>query len=186
MRKIVIMLSVFVVILNSFAQNNVKSDYLLRYYPCDTCEYSGYKNISGEVVIEAKYHYATDTLHTIATVIDTLWRLYMIDRNGNEIEGLIPFCYSDFTPDNEVPSEGMFRFIENKKMGFADLTGKKIIAAQFDFVTPFSEGIATYFMGGGWTPIDERNEYHNWTGEYERGYIDRSGKKVPSPTDTDY
>jgi len=126
MRKTVITLSILALILYSCVQRASKSDYLLRYMD-EPREIYGYKNPDGEIVIQAQYHYAQDTLRHIATVIDTLWQLHMINRNGNEIEGLVPFCYADFTPDNEVPSEGLFRFIENGKMGFADLTGKKII-----------------------------------------------------------
>ena len=175
MRKTVITLSIFALITSSCGQR--ESDYLLK-YDDDSCLCFGYTNRKGDIVIKPQYHYATDTLRTIATVIDTTWRLYMIDRNGKEIEGLIPFCYADFLPDNELPGEGLFRFVENGKMGFADMTGKKVIAAQFDFVTPFHDGFATYFMGGGWTPIDDNKEYHEWTGEYEQGYINRTGERV--------
>ena len=185
MKKTIIIFSVLALTTSVFSQQ--ESDYLLK-YDNDSCLCFGYKNRKGEIVIPAQYNYATDTLRTIATAIDTVWRLYMIDRNGKEIEGLIPFCYADFTPDNELPSEGLFRFIENGKMGFADLTGKKIITAQFDFVAPFREGLAVYFMGGGWTPVDGSTEFQQWTGEYERGYINHAGERVnlPQPTETQW
>jgi len=109
--------------------------------------------------------------------MDTTWRLHIIDRNGKEIKGLIPFCYADFTPDNELPSEGLFRFVENGKMGFADLKGRKLIAARFDFVMPFENGAAEYHIGGHreYTPD---GELWTWTGSVDIGYINKKGKII--------
>ncbi|MFT4094143.1 MAG: WG repeat-containing protein [Niabella sp.] len=44
--------------------------------------------------------------------------------------------------------EGLFRFVENGKIGFANPDGLKIIDAKYDFATPFSNGIAEYYIGG--------------------------------------
>ena len=153
-------------------------DYLLSYTDDRSGEeLIGYRTVDGDTVVEAKFFYACDTLRTITTVLEPVGRMYMIDRNGDEIPGLIPFCYADFTPDNEVSQEGVFRFVENNKMGFADLNGHKVIPAAFDFVTPFHEGLAEYALGGQWMPVNGSGEFRIWTGEYESGYINHSGQR---------
>jgi hypothetical protein len=149
----------------------------LLLYEDDSCHCFGFKNRNGEIAIHAQYHYAPDTLRTIATVIDTTWRLHMIDRRGKEIQGLIPFCYADFLPDNEVPAEGLFRFVENEKMGFADLKGRKVIPAKFDFVFPFDNGAAEYHIGGH-REYAPNGEIWTWTGSDETGYINKKGKII--------
>lgn len=41
-------------------------------------------------------------------------------------------------------SEGMYRIIENGKMGFANEKGKVVIAPKYDFVWPFEKGTAKF------------------------------------------
>jgi len=108
--------------------------------------------------------------------------------NKNDQIILVPFIY-DNGPD--YLQEGLFRFLESNKMGFADSTGKKQIPAQFDFVTPFSDGYALYFIGGekiyqnGKTEaqilaaVEDLGDLHwSWGGDIiEKGYINKKGRR---------
>ena len=66
-----------------------------------------------------------------------------IDRNEQVL--LVPFIF-DNGPD--YVEDGLFRFVENNKIGFANLNGQKIILPQFDFATPFENGLSEYALGG--------------------------------------
>jgi hypothetical protein len=100
----------------------------------------------------------------------------------------------------------------NEKWGFIDKTGKLVIGYQFDEVRPFSEGLAAVCIGSKWGYIDRTGamviatqfeyascfEYglagvmtrdrvpNSMTGPIgEMGYIDRSGRFVWGPYDTE-
>lgn len=144
---------------------------------------------NGKIKIKAKYISTySDSLCNMAIVLDKEKGWLGIDKNDNTI--LVPYIY-DNGPD--YAEEGLFRFVENEKMGFATLDGQKIISAQFDFVTPFSDGYAEYSIGGeriyenGKTQkqiIDESGyegliDLHwTWGGKIaETGYINKKGQR---------
>src|SRR5690242_15299758 len=78
----------------------------------------GFKTPRGKVVIPAKYIVAfTDTLNRLAFVADRS-RLLAIDRHGKFV--LEPYNF-DNGPD--YLSEGLFRFVDKDKMGFANMDG---------------------------------------------------------------
>lgn len=157
-------------------------------------ELLGYK-YDGEITIKAQYIFSySDSLCNMAIVLDREKGWLGIDKNNKTI--LVPYIF-DNGPD--YVEEGLFRFVENEKLGFANLEGQKIISAQFDFVTPFRDGYAEYFIGGeriyenGKTRkqiIDESgNEglidlHWNWGGNItETGYINKQGqrfKEIPA------
>jgi len=167
MRKTAIILSVLLLFVNGCRQQ--KNDYLFKYED-DNCLCFGYKNIKGEIVIPAKYSLAEDTFCTTAFVCENDgWKL--IDRKGNIL--LVPFIY-DIGPDYIV--EGVFRFVENGKMGFATHEGKISIPAQFDFVTPFENGFAEYYIGGH-RKYSPDGEYWSWVESNETGYINHTGTR---------
>lgn len=106
-------------------------------------ELIGYKSINGEIPISAKYLNGPESLCKMAIVLTSEFEFIGIDKNENII--LKPFIY-DNGPD--YIEEGLFRFVENGKMGFANENGEKIIKAKYDFVTPFSDGISEFSIGG--------------------------------------
>ncbi len=136
----------------------------------DQTELWGYKNTSGDVVVKPAYSMITsDTIYDMGFVVEgSKW--FAINNKGEKI--LEPFVY-----DNGVDyeKEGLFRFIENEKMGFADMKGNKVIPASFDFVSPFSEGLAAFNAGGKSVQVDEE---HEAVKEGLWGYIDNNGKVV--------
>jgi hypothetical protein len=149
-------------------------DYLIAYQEeDDPANFGsvGYKNPKGEIVIPAKFH-GTDTnifRKTAFVVTDAGWAC--IDRRENVL--LRPFIY-DNGPD--YLEEGLFRFVENGKTGFADADCVKLIPARFDFVSPFKEGLAQYFVGGKWVDADGSGEHLTWRLESYKGYVNKSGR----------
>lgn len=73
------------------------------------------------------------------------------DRKGN-------FLYYPQSYDNGLDyfKEGFRRFVEGDKMGFVNKSGQKVIAAEWDFATPFSYGYAKVYTG-------------NWEKKYAKG-----------------
>jgi hypothetical protein len=155
----------------SFSQS--EADYLVIYSDTDSgSELKGYQTPGGVTVIKAKYRIAyTDNFYKMAIVVRDDGELIAIDRNENII--LYPFVYNN-GPDYVY--EGLFRFVENDKIGFANLNGDKIIPAVFDFAEPFSEGLAGYAMGGK-KEFVHGDERWFWTDADENGYINKSGQR---------
>lgn len=152
-------------------------DYLIAYV--DTTseqELIGYKNTTGEVVIKAEFIYTyTDTFYFMAIVLKN-GEWLGIDREQKII--LKPFIY-DNGPD--YIEEGLFRFVENEKIGFATIDGEKIIEAKYDFASPFENGLSEYTLGGH-KEYENGGEYWFWTGGYENGFMNKTGQKFTKVT----
>ena len=173
----------------TFAQKKQqKSDYLISYsVKQDIGELYGYKHRNGKIAIEAQFSSIyTDTLYNMAIVLKD-WQWVAIERKGKVI--LIPFIY-DNGPD--YVEEGLFRFVENEKIGFADLDGNKIIPAQYSFATFFNDGIAEYYLGGDRMyengksrkqniedgTLSEGDVHWTWGGNItESGYLNKFGQR---------
>ena len=173
----------------TFAQKKQqKTDYLISYsVKQDIGELYGYKHRNGKIAIEAQFSSIyTDTLYNMAIVLKD-WQWVAIERKGKVI--LIPFIY-DNGPD--YVEEGLFRFVENEKIGFADLDGNKIIPAQYSFATFFNDGIAEYYLGGDRMyengksrkqniedgTLSEGDVHWTWGGNItESGYLNKFGQR---------
>ena len=170
-----------------FAQKN--KNFLIAYIDSTTGnELTGYKSLDGKIVIKAKYINGSDTLDKMAIVLTSEFEFIGIDRNDNII--LKPYIY-DNGPD--YIEEGLFRFVENNQIGFANLDGQKVIPAKYDFATPFENGLSEYCIGGeriyengeSQKQIIEKSGYEGlidrhwtWGGKVtESGYINKAGKE---------
>lgn len=150
------------------------SDYLLSFTDTVTSK-QGYKNQNGDIIITAgKYSYCfTDTFTIYAIVAKQGSGFLAIDRKENVLYEVFPF---DNGPD--MPADGLFRILVDKKIGYADLvTGKIIIQPKFDCAQPFENGVAmvstnckTQIEGGHSTWLSDA-----WY------YVDKTGKKVDQP-----
>ena len=178
-----------------FGQTSPLKDCLTAYIDSTSGkELTGYKSFNGEIVIEAKYQSGSDTLCGMAIVFTSDFEFIGIDRNDSIV--LKPYIY-DNGPD--YVEEGLFRYIENDKIGFADLNGQKIIPAKYDFATPFSKGLSEYSIGGepiyedgrSRTQIISESGYDSlldkhwiWGGDIrERGYLNKSGQEFIEVTE---
>jgi hypothetical protein len=102
---------------------------------------TGFKDSKGAIVIPAKYSQSfTDTFKkAIAFVVDPKEGPIAIDRTGKML--LKPYIF-DNGPD--YIEEGLFRYTENEKIGFADENGKIVIPARYDFASFFKNGLAAF------------------------------------------
>jgi hypothetical protein len=161
-------------LLSLISKGQLKSnDYLISFFDTSNGrEAYGYKTTKGKVVIPAKYDaVATEKFYTFAIVADERgW--VGINRKDSVI--LKP-CISD----NSIGElhEGLFCFLENGKMGFANAQGQKIIPARFDCVYPFTKGFAAFNVGGF---KEEFGEYWRWK-DGLWGYINKKGVIVIDP-----
>lgn len=138
-------------------------DYWISFTDTITYE-SGYKNNIGKIVIPLEKYpvCATDTFRT-----------YAIDRQETILYKVFSF---DNGPDN--PADGLFRIIENGKIGYADsLTGKVVIKPQLDCAEPFENGIAKV-SNDCTTQVD--GEHTIWLSDHWY-FIDKTGRKVGKP-----
>ena len=132
----------------------------------------GYKNLNGDTIIAlGKYAMCyTDTLKNYAIVLKPESGFVAIDKNDKVLYTVFPF---DNGPD--YSSEGIFRIIENGKIGYADiLTGKIIIKPQFKCAHPFENGKAKVSND---CEIKAEGEHSSWESN-QWFYIDKDGKKV--------
>lgn len=153
-------------------------DYLISFIDTSSGQVLyGYKNVKRKIIIPAKYNLVdTDTLHHIAFVVGDSG-FVVINRKDSIL--CHPFVF-DNTPD--FIHEGMFRFEENNKIGFANLKGEKVAPASFDFAEPFSEGLAAFNTGGRKEYL-HMDEHYKWAGGLW-GFINKKGTIVIKPTFT--
>lgn len=149
---IITMLLVFIS-MNIYAQDDKLYIY---YYPnFEAVDATlGYVDSSGKVIIPAgKYPYLfTDVFDKIAFVLlKDKKGVYAIDRNEKV---LFQVCSFEIGPD--IISNGLFRIIENGKIGFANMEGEIVIKPRFQFVYPFQEnGFAIFCENGTWSMLDK-------------------------------
>ena len=161
----------------SLAQK-VNSNYLLAY--CDSSSGQklwGFKTTSDKVRIEPKYDMTyTDTMiHMAFVTLNDKW----VAINTKDSIILTPYIL-DYRPD--PVQEGLFRFLENGKIGFANLKGQKVIPAKFDFASEFLSGLASFNVGG--KPKELDSEHSIWSGGLW-GFINKHGLVVINPEFTD-
>lgn len=151
-----------------------KNDYLISFIDTIKDEY-GYKNQNGDIVIPSgKYlRCFTDTFKTYAIVVKPNSGFLAIDRQENVMYVVFPY---DNGPDE--PSDGLFRIMENNKIGFADsATGVIVIKSQFDCAWPFENGVAEVSTD---CKTQSDGEHSTWVSDHWF-YIDKTGRKVEKP-----
>lgn len=132
----------------------------------------GYKNRNGEIVIPLEKYARcfTDTFKTYAIVVKPNSGFIAIDRQENILYEVFPF---DNGPDE--PSDGLFRILENNKIGYADsVTGKIVIKPQFDCAWPFENGVAEVSAD---CKTQTEGDHSSWISDHWH-YIDKGGKRM--------
>ena len=158
----------------------------------------GLKDASGKVIVQGTYTYQFNFSNGLARVInnkktgliDTTGKIiaplqydviftesegffkvkkeggkhFFINRSGKEIH--FAFDYDDV----DHLKNGRIIFTKNYKNGVIDSTGKIIVAAVYDKIKSYSEGLAAFSKGGSITP--SRYYKGKW------GFIDLTGKEV--------
>ncbi len=77
-----------------------------------------------------------------------------IDKNANIIKINFPYDL-----DHRDFHEGLIAVMVDKKMGFANISGKLIIDAKFDWVNDFSQGLAIVKFNGKFGVIDKKGNF---------------------------
>lgn len=172
----------FCVILSSIATSFSQEEEVLKYqYDPVTDKGIGFVNSKGEIVIPADHFGFVYSSH-LEKIAFVLFKegpkgIYAINRKAEPLFEV--FC-CDNGPDES--KEGVFRIIENGKMGFANMDGEIVIKPQFDFVWPFQEcGYAIFCMGGKKVNCNTLDNHWRWEGG-KRGIINKEGKIVLAPT----
>lgn len=133
---------------------------------------SGYKDQNGNIaILPGKYAACfTDTFRTFAIVEKPGSGFVAIDREEHILYQVFPF---DNGPD--YVSDGLFRVLENNKIGYADATsGKIVIKPQFGCAFPFDKSIAKVSTDCKTQTDGEHSAWvsDNWT------YIDKTGNEI--------
>jgi hypothetical protein len=128
----------------------------------------GYRNTRGTVVIPPKYSIASAfSPEGVAFVAgDGGWAC--INTDGQKL--LTPFIF-DNGPDEL--REGLFRYVQDEKMGFADSSCQVAVQAIYDFVLPFQEGLAVVCNACKKVPVPNGEHFDVQSGTW--GYIDKTG-----------
>src|SRR5665647_274044 len=174
----IVLIPLFIGLIHCVPSQKKNNYYLISFNDTIKDEY-GYKNNKGEIIIPAG-RYArcfTDTFKIYAFVVKPNSGLFIaIDRQENLLYEVFPF---DNGPDE--PSEGLFRIMSDKKIGYADsLTGKVVIKPQFDCAWPFENGVAEVSTG---CKTQQDGEHSSWISDHWF-YIDKRGKTVEKPLTT--
>lgn len=112
----------------------------------------------------------TDTFRSYAIVLDPTKGFVGIDKKQ---ETLFTVFIFDNGPD--YPKEGLFRIIEGKKIGYADVrTGKVIIPPTYEAAYPFNGGKAKVSYQ---CTVEEMGEHKKWKSN-EWIFIDKTGKVI--------
>ena len=167
----IIKLSLLLCIVASCKNHDNSGKYLLLFNDTTSNEF-GYKNLQGKIIIpQGKYPFCfTDTFKTYAIVLKPGIGFIAINRQEKLLYKVFDF---DNGPDEE--SEGLFRIIENDKIGFADAaTGEVLIKPQFDCAFPFEEGKSKVSND---CKIHAEGEHPEWQSD-NWFYIDKTGKRV--------
>ena len=160
--------------LTTCKQTTTNNGYLLSFTDTVTNKH-GYKNQNGDIVVPAgKYLMCfTDTFRTYAVVAKPSSGFLAIDRKETVLYEVYPF---DNGPD--MPADGLFRILVNKKIGYADsATGKIMIQPQFDCAWPFENGVTKVSMN---CQTQIEGEHCTWLSD-NWYYINKAGKKVANP-----
>ncbi len=132
----------------------------------------GYVHSStGDTVIAiGKYYYCyTDTIRTYGIVVKHDNTCVAIDRKGKE---LFRVYWFDNGPD--YASDGLFRIIQNGKIGYADTAGNIIIPPMYECAEPFANGMAKVATQ---CSVVADGEHKIWSSE-QWFWIDKAGNKV--------
>ncbi len=160
--------------LTSCGKSGKNNDYWVSFIDTVKGEH-GYKNQNGDIVIPPGTYSLcfTDTFKTYAIVAKPDFGFAAIDRQENILYKVFPY---DNGPD--YSSDGLFRIMENNKIGFADSrTGEIVIRPRFDCAFPFENGVAKVSVD---CRTQADGEHNTWLSETWY-YIDKTGKKVGTP-----
>lgn len=185
--KILQLLSIFLVIIKMpcFAQQEQD----LFYFLSEKDSLLGVKDQNGHIIIPAKHINIAFAAEDFAKPI-TEQTIIMLPKN--EPERTQPYAYglaynrtgkvlyAPYLYDNgpDYLEEGLSRFVEKWKVGFVDRAGKKVIPAQWDWVSPFEYGIARACTNCAFDYAKDAEHPPLDLSKAQVSYIDKQGKVI--------
>jgi hypothetical protein len=166
----ILALILFLVSGQLYCQIVPKDDYLILISDTVHAKY-GYINQESDTVIKFDEYPVcyTDTFKTIAIVLLPKDGFVAIDRNGKVLYEVFPF---DNGPD--YVSDGLYRIINNTKIGYADIEGNIIIPPKFKCAFPFENGRAKVSRK---CKTVKEGEHSRWISE-KWYFIDKKGRRT--------
>ncbi|SHG55072.1 WG repeat-containing protein [Pedobacter caeni] len=186
----------YLIVSDADAQKNNHSkagkNILYYFYSADS-NFVGVKDHLGKIIIPATHHAGFNYDFT-QPINDPVIEFYDTSAGSSRKDApAIPmgevysregkFLYYPQLFDNgpDYYAEGLRRYVDGDKMGFADQYGNKVIAAQWSFVDPFNYGYSQAYTGK-WKRNYEKGGEH-WTiapDSEDAGshVINRNGEKV--------
>lgn len=172
MKTKIVMIFIGVLLSNSLLAQNVKL-FLYCPHPDQNEMLCGFMNSKKEIVIPVgKYAniYSIEFDKIAFVSLQGKTGIYAINRSEDVLFQVYSF---DNGPD--YVSNGLFRIVNNGRMGFADMNGEVVIKPIFLFVYPFqNNGLAVFNEGGS---IVKDGEYHRYQGG-KWGAINKKGEIV--------
>ena len=139
----------------------------------------GYIDAQGKAVVPFVYDFAytdefSDSIAFVCVIADNHVKIKAINRKNERLFTVFMF---DNGPD--YVNEGVFRIVDDSTglMGFGNMAGDIAIKPQFFFVTPFSDGFASFNEGGKIVAINE-SDRHSFIDGGKWGFIDIWGNIV--------
>jgi hypothetical protein len=146
----------------------------LRATPNEYGESCAYVDAAGAVVIPRGTFEScfSETFKTFAYVADKRFGRKIVAVNRNR-EPVFEAYLFDNGPD--YPSDGLFRIKRNEKIGYADVTGRVVIAAAYAGAEPFEDGAARVtldceLVADGEYSVAKSDQWFS---------IDKTGNKLP-------
>jgi hypothetical protein len=150
----------------------------------------GVRNGKGQVIIPANFHnlYIEDISMPIEEdiIYMEIWKKgeplgkwtnsYFFNRKG---EFLFHPYWFDNGPDGL--QEGLMRYIENNKIGFADRDGKKVIPAKWDYAEFFIYGLTYVCNGCSFYQDTTKSEHNIHLTDGNWGIINKKGEVLVEP-----
>jgi len=132
----------------------------------------GYVDLDGDTTIATgKYQQCyTDTFNTYCIVYKETEGLVAINRDEEVLFNVFPY---DNGPD--YPSDGLFRIVQDDKIGYADLKGKIVIEPQYPCAYPFENGKSKVSLD---CSLESEGEHSRWVSENWL-FIDKRGRIIP-------
>jgi hypothetical protein len=166
--------------LNSHGQEQIPARQL--YYFISKYSLVGVKDNHGKIIIPAISHNFSRHRNKELITDDLIYMMplrnaksephswgVVYGRSGKKL--FAPFFF-DNGPD--YLAEGLMRYVDNKKVGFVNRLGQKIIEAKYDFVSIFDYGIASFCNGCEWAHLGE----HSYVRGGVWGYINKKDQEV--------
>lgn len=165
--KISFIVFLFLLSINCFSQT--KDDPLYWVGTDSTC---GYVNIIGDTIVPIGKYQAClkDTLSELGMVLTTDYKWIGINSSDQ-------FLFEVFIYENgpDYVEDGLFRIVENDKIGFANTSGKIVIKPTYDAAFPFKDGISEV----GKSCVEEHEGEHWFWVCQEWFLLDKKGNLTP-------